>query len=82
MAEATSAKRIDVVFDVYRNNSIKNTERVENRSATTALRYNQTLTTRKIQQWWEFLKGAENKKEFIKFLTLEWRKENYRASLQ
>ena len=41
MAESTSPKQIDVLFDVYRNNSIKNIEREENRSATTALRFNQ-----------------------------------------
>ena len=40
MAESTSPKQIDVLFDVYRNNSIKNIEREENRSATTALRFN------------------------------------------
>ena len=82
MAEAKSAKRIDVVFDVYRDNSVKNIERVENRSATTVLRFNQVLQTHKIQQWWEFVKGPENKKELIKFLTSERRKENYRLSLQ
>ena len=82
MAEATSTKRIGVVFDVYRNNSMKNIERVENKIGTTTLRFNQILPTHKIQQWRQFLKGPENKKEFINFLTSEWRKENYRASLQ
>ena len=37
MAEATSAKRIEVVFNVYQSNSIKNIEWVDNRSATTAV---------------------------------------------
>ena len=45
MAEATSAKRIDVVFDVYQNNSIENIERLENRSATTDLRFITFLTS-------------------------------------
>ena len=63
MAEETSAKRIDVVFDVYRSNSIINIEWVENRSCTTTtLRFNQILPTHKIQKWWESLKGPENKK--------------------
>ena len=37
MAEATSAKRIEVVFNVYQSNSMKNIEQVDNRSATTAV---------------------------------------------
>ena len=71
MAEATSTKRTDVVYDVCPNNSIKYIERVENKNATKALRFNQTLPTHKMQQWREFLKDPENKKEFIKFLTSE-----------
>ena len=82
MAEVTSVKRIGVVFYVYRVNSIKNIEQVENRNATTALKLYQIFPTQKIQQWREFLKGPENKKEFIKFLTSECRKRNYCASLQ
>ena len=82
MAEATTTKQTDVVFDVYRNKSIKIIERVENRSTITTLRFNQILPTHKIQQQRESLKGLENKKQFIKFLASEWRKENYCASLQ
>ena len=37
MGEATSAKRTDMVFDIYQNNSMKNIEQVENRSAATVL---------------------------------------------
>ena len=51
-------------------------------SATTTLRFNQVLSTHKIQQWREFLKGPQNKNEFIKFITSKWRKKNYCASLQ
>ena len=72
MAEVTSVKRIGVVFYVYRVNSIKNIEQVENKSATTALKLYQISPTQKIQQWREFLKGPKNKKEFIMFLTSEW----------
>ena len=50
MAGVTATKRTDVVFDVYRNNSIKNIERVENRSATTGLRFNKILPTHTIEQ--------------------------------
>ena len=49
MPEATSAKQIDMIFDVCQNNSIKNIERIENRSATTALRFYQILPTHNIQ---------------------------------
>ena len=57
MTESTSAKQIEMVFDVYRNNSIYNIELLENRSATTALRFNQILPTHKVHQSWEFQKG-------------------------
>lgn len=81
LAEATSS-RLDVVFDVYREQSIKNIERMKNRNATTALQFKQILPTHKIQQWQQFLKGSSNKKAFIQFLATEWRKEDYRTKLQ
>ena len=39
MAEALSSNRVDVVFDIYRNKSIKNIERAEERVATAALQF-------------------------------------------
>ena len=39
MADALSRNRVDVVFDIYCNKSIKNIERAEERVATTALQF-------------------------------------------
>ena len=48
MIETSVGKRIDVVFDVYLYDSIKNIKRVENRSATTILHFIQILPSNKM----------------------------------
>lgn len=48
MIETSVGKRIDVVFDVYLNDSIKNIKRVENRRATTILHFIQILPSNKM----------------------------------
>ena len=46
-------RRIDVVFDVYRDSSIKKTERV--RRSMGKLEFSSIIPTQKIQQWLSFL---------------------------
>ena len=60
------AQRIDVVFDVYRLQSIKNIER--NRRVCGNLSFKQILPTAEIKQWNLFLSSNENKNALIKFI--------------
>ena len=66
--------RVDIVFDVYFEQSIKNIERNQ--------RYSGTISFKKIVgshvalQWKSFLDLSHNKTEFVKFLTSEWDKKN------
>ena len=81
LAEAKESTRVDVVFDVYRDISIKNIERSEKRCSSLAPTFKSILPTHRIQQWSNFLKGNDNKCAFIRFLAEEWRKETYRSTL-
>lgn len=79
--EGGQSKRIDIVFDVYRSNSIKHAERV-NRGADNALHYKKLACGNHVQQWRKFLSGSSNKTSLIKFLTDEWKLSKYREKLK
>ena len=59
--------RVDVVFDVYRQPSIKDSERIS-RGASTTLQYKYLAGGHYIQQWRKFLCSSFNKTSLIKFL--------------
>ena len=52
--EGASSKRIDVIFDVYRENSINNTER-EHRGAEYGNEFRNFQPDHMVQQWRKFL---------------------------
>lgn len=52
--EGASSKRIDVIFNVYGENSIKNTER-EHRGAEYGNEFRNLQPDHKVQQWRKFL---------------------------
>lgn len=64
------AKRVDIVFDVYRENSIKNAER--GHRSTGVLQFKTILGFCKIKQWSAFLSNGNNKTELIRFLVRRW----------
>ena len=81
LKEGSQSKRIDVVFDTYRDNSIKNSERSV-RGEETAGHHLQSITASQIvRQWRTFLSRIKNKSNLIAFIVNEWRKEQYRAKL-
>ena len=53
------AGRIDVIFDEYRNLSMKNIER--NRMSRGQLLFKKIVATTAIKYWWSFLSCNENK---------------------
>ncbi|KAG1676717.1 hypothetical protein GQR58_014141 [Nymphon striatum] len=64
-----ASKRIDVVFDVYIENSIKNAERV--RRGTSSLQFGTLLDNSKVKQWKNFLSSSENKTLLIRYLIVK-----------
>ena len=70
------ARRIDIVFDVYRDSSIKNAERV--RRSTGKLEFSSIIPIQKIQQWHSLLSSGTNKTSLVAFLKEEWKKETYK----
>ena len=78
--EGKSYDRIDAIFDVYRDISIKTPERVK-RGEKTAPTFSNIVAGIKITQWARFLKNSKNKSELIKFLVEDWKKPEYCTQL-
>jgi len=72
--EGATSDRVDVVFDDYRDESIKNAER-ENRGEGSGGEYRNIQADHKVKQWRRFLCSSKNKQAFIVFVTSEWKKE-------
>ena len=79
LREGSQSNRIDVVFDTYQENSIKNSERSvrplsHDLCARNTLQLVPSLFTR------TFLSRIANKTSLISFIVAEWRKTSYRLS--
>eukprot|EP00058_Branchiostoma_floridae_P019404 XP_002604894.1 hypothetical protein BRAFLDRAFT_77273 [Branchiostoma floridae] len=81
LKEGANSHRIDVVFDVYRDQSIKAAERFK-RGSSTALQYKTITGGHQVKQWRKFLSSANNKSCLIKFLIEEWKRPIYREKLR
>ena len=79
--EGTRSQRIDVVFDVYLEDSIKNAERV-NRGCTTGLQFRNIAPGHRMQQWRKFLSSSDNKANLIRFMVAEWKTPKLRDKLK
>ena len=73
------ASRIDVVFDEYREMSIKNVER--HRRSHGQMTYNTIVSTAEIKQLGLFLSSNDNKNSLIKFIVSQWKNECYRTMI-
>ncbi|KAK3751112.1 hypothetical protein QZH41_016239, partial [Actinostola sp. cb2023] len=80
LREGATSNRIDVVFDVYRETSIKNMER-EKRGSETGNEFRNIQPDHRVQQWRKFLSNPQNKKQLVVFITDEWQKERFRQRL-
>ena len=74
------SSRIDLVFDVYRDKSIKNAERTRRTSG--SLTYQMLKSTQPVKQWTNFLSSSENKRELIKFFISSWKAKPINVSLK
>ena len=78
--EGARSERIDVVFDVYREESIKNAERV-NKGCTIGIPFRNIAPGHRIQQWRKFLSSSAKKANLIRFLVAEWKTPKLRDNL-
>ena len=70
-----------MVFDVYREISIKNTERA-NRGADIGIQFRNIAPGHSIQRWRKLLCSSSNKASLIKFLVNTWKQPLQREKLQ
>ena len=75
--DGSHSHRIDVVFDVYRETSIKTAERC-NRGSSTATQHRNIAGDHNIQQWTRFLRSSCTKSSLIKFVLEQWKLPKYR----
>ncbi|KAK3728046.1 hypothetical protein QZH41_015787, partial [Actinostola sp. cb2023] len=80
LREGTQCKRIDVVFDTYREISIKNFER-SLRGEETGHQLRSITSTQIVRQWRNFLTRVSNKTSLISFIVSEWRTQRCREKL-
>ena len=76
LAEAEGSVCIDIVFDVYKDVSIKNAERQSRLNSVEAIVYKTLFPRQVVQQWDSFKASPVNKANIIRFIASEWRKEN------
>ena len=74
--EAMDSTRIDVVFDTYKEVSIKSLERT-NRGEEQGLQLHSITATQLVRQWRAFLRQMNNKSSLIEFLVQEWKNKKY-----
>ena len=79
--EGANSQRINVVFDVYREMSIKDAERL-NRGAEMSIQFRNISPGHNIQQWRKLLSSPSSKASLIKFLVNEWKESRLREKLQ
>ena len=80
LREGAACKCIHVVFDVYREQSIKDAERV-NRGSISGTTFKAIASGHKIKQWRKFLCSPENKNKLIQFLSNDWSNTTQRQKL-
>ena len=76
----TESSRIDVVFNVYLDESVKNAERV-NRGSDSGILFSNIVAGHKVKQWRRLLSSSKSKSNLIKFLAQDWQKQSLRAKL-
>ena len=74
--EASNSTRLDIVFDVYNENSIKNAEQYLRQylwqSASGSVEYKNIQSKQLVVQWRKFLTSTSNKTSLIQF---EWKQQ-------
>ncbi|MES9881053.1 MAG: hypothetical protein ABW185_09250 [Sedimenticola sp.] len=73
----SSSDRIDVVFDVYKESSIKQAER-DHRGANDGLSFTTIIATHKIKNWRRLLASSTSKQKLVHFFADDWKEKKAR----
>ena len=76
LSEAEGGVHIDIVFDVYKDVSIKNAKRQKRSNSVEATLYKTLFPGQIVQQWDSFKASSVNKANLIRFITSEWKMKN------
>ena len=76
----SESDRIDVVFDVYTDMSIKNAERIK-RGSESGILFGQIVPGHKIKQWRRLLASPQSKTKLVEFLVSRWKETIFRQKL-
>ena len=79
--EGTYSSRIDVVFDVYHESSIKDAERGNRGATNPTIQHKKITGGHTIQHWRKLLCSPGNKTSLVKFLIDEWKMPVHRKRL-
>ena len=80
LTDGRGSERIDVVFDMYRDQSIKNAERI-NRGSTQGIVFSQIRPGHRIKNYKRLLASTASKVKLTKFLADSWKDEKKRELL-
>ena len=75
------SRRVDVVFDVYFDVSIKNVERAKRSSCPEGVKYKNILPAYPVKSWKKFMSTQTNKKEVVHFLVSQRKQSEYTSRL-
>ncbi|KAG1659234.1 Programmed cell death protein 4 [Nymphon striatum] len=76
LIDGMALKRIDIIFNVYKENSIKDAERIR-RGASKGIEFKNITAGHSVQQWKRFLASTKNKENLIQLFIDEWRQPKY-----
>ena len=77
---AGSSEGVDIVFDVYKDQSIKDAERLS-RGSSDGVQFTQILPAHRIKNWRQILTSQSSKTQLIKFFAADWRQPRIRERL-
>ena len=77
---SSASERVDVVFDIYKQPSIKDAER-SRRSFTEGVRFSNIIPGHQIKQWKRLLSCGPSKMKLIAFIADQWKTQPYRERL-
>ena len=76
------SKRIDIVFDINKDISIKNAERSKRATGPKGITYQNILPGFQVKNWSKILSVSSNKTELVWFLVDHWKQKQYREKLR
>ena len=77
---AGSSQGVDIVFDVYKDQSIKDAERLS-RGYSDGIQFTQILPAHGIKNWRRILSSQSSKTQLLKYIDADWRQSRIRERL-